>query len=107
MENKRMQKTNYSRSDLLRLEPLKLHEYLTDNFTITIPDRLDSVEEVSRTAELISRATAYYSFLESMRVEANLKKNNLQGFCCNHRRSRFKESLSKRICKYAKTRTDF
>lgn len=74
MENKRIQKTTYSRSDLLKLEPLKLHEYLTDNFTITIPDRLDSVEEVSRTAELISRATAYYSFLESMRVEANLKK---------------------------------
>ena len=77
MENKKMQKTNYSRSDLLKLEPLKLHEYLTDNFTITIPDRLDSVEEVSRTAELISRATAYYSFLESMRVEANLKKTML------------------------------
>lgn len=74
MEDKKTQRTTYSKSDLLKLEPLKLHEYLTDNFTIAIPDRLDSVEAVSRTAELISRATAYYSFLESMRVEANLQK---------------------------------
>ena len=69
-----VQRTNYSRSDLLRLEPLKLHEYLTDNFTITIPDRLDSVEEVSRTAELISKTTAYYSFLG---IQARILGNSI------------------------------
>lgn len=83
MEDKKTKKTNYSRSDLLKLEPLELHEYLTDNFTITIPDRLDSVEEVSRTAELISKTTAYYSFLESMRVEANLKKTIYKDYAAN------------------------
>lgn len=82
-EESMVQRTNYSRSDLLRLEPLKLHEYLTDNFTITIPDRLDSVEEVSRTAELISKTTAYYSFLENMRVEANLKKTIYKDYAAN------------------------
>lgn len=73
MENETRNKT-CSRADLLKMEPLKLHKYLIENFSIEIPVELDSIEAVNQAANLISKATSFYSFLESMRVEANILK---------------------------------
>lgn len=73
MENLKQIKI-YSRAELLKMEPLQLHKYLIEIFSIEIPLDLDSIEAMNKATTLISKATSYYSFLESMRVEANIQK---------------------------------
>lgn len=70
-----MKEQTYTTTELLKMEPLQLHEYLTAKYCVKIPSTIETAEDLRLAQAGISRAATYYAFLESMRESANLQKS--------------------------------
>ena len=72
----------YTVSDLINMDPLRLQNYLIETYTIRIPPQIETTEDMTHAAKLLSQATSYYSFFENMRIRARIEKRMMKRAKC-------------------------
>lgn len=73
----------YNISDLINMDPLQLQNYLSSAYTISIPPQIETPDDMTKAAKLLSRATSYYSFFENMRIRARIEKRMMKRAKCD------------------------
>lgn len=60
--------------DILAMEPFDMIKYLTSAYDFSIPESIETIEDMENAAALLSRFTAHYTYLTQLTLLANIKK---------------------------------
>lgn len=71
-------KERLSSIDMLSMEPLDLMNYVSANFSISVPVSIETPENLKEASRTISKAYAYFSFITGMRQTAKMHKRMLK-----------------------------
>lgn len=68
----------YTAAEMLQMEPQELLNYITATCVVTIPISIETPDEERVAADSLAKASAYYSFLSPLRMQARILKRTLK-----------------------------
>lgn len=68
----------YTAAEMLQMEPQELLNYITATCVVTIPISIENPDEERVAADSLAKASAYYSFLSPLRMQARILKRTLK-----------------------------
>lgn len=71
-------KRTYTAAEMLQMDPQNLLNYIASSCVVTIPISVETEEEERVAADSLAKASAYYSFLSPLRMQARIMKRMLK-----------------------------
>lgn len=71
-------KKTYTAAEMLQMDPQELLNYITATCVVTIPISIETPDEERVAADSLAKASAYYSFLSPLRLQARILKRTLK-----------------------------
>ncbi len=65
-------------AELLEMKAEELVPYMMQICTISLPEKIDSIEEMQYASGLLSKASALYSFASNLALTSNIRKRNFK-----------------------------
>ena len=71
-------KKTYTAAEMFQMDPQKLLNYIATSCVVEIPISVETEEEERVAAENLAKASAYYSFLSPLKMQARIMKRYLK-----------------------------
>lgn len=68
--------------EIMNMDPFDLQEYLADLCRITMPQKIETIQEMSEAAKLMSTITGHYMYLSGLELRARMEKRMLKSNKC-------------------------